>query len=777
MGRGQIRLVSTRLPVFALVLPFEITPPSLNIMRSRIKQTRRLQVEQLETRALMASDLLYADLWVDSNRDSRIDARDNFGEDIWRSGSNGRGAIVLPNLDRDNTTTKAPDNWAGGNFNGLPVPPNNVIDNAADLRDIALVRLNKLNTDAIYNYRLTISIVKPQNDPSWFGNTLATDRVRLFMPTRSLPNGDTTVQSGDVAVIGPGMKNTIVFAISPKGSNEYPITMLAGDGGFFFGIEGIKSGANVRIVASLEYAPIGTDGPPPTPTLINRDVVEMKVAPFVLQNNLQSVDRAIVEDMNRYGFDNAELRQSMRDVFGTANVIEADSGDLWQQDGYEIGYVQAPYGAMTVILDLPRSREVFFNDPESMRSFIRGRLLGPGIGVNTDLADFPIESNSSFGGDIDSLVKPGARPQDGTYLLMSNMPSYMRSFFHAQGVRQSIDLPLEWLGVNHVDEVIQQSPDGKHILIADPDLAWALLLLAAKADPNVRLHANMNGNEFLPGYTRQGLLATDYLTNENLRWQNLIFTQRATNLGGVYKVIRDTLDLTEEVTRPKAASSNVGTAQLRTAGVFTQMLGSVTREFRVRFLDGDRYVLQYRDGEIWSRPVTGSRLKDETFLDGKAFLFKHYWVGTPSAGDVFTFRNNPDATLIKMPVMFASPFALFESRPSQPTGSSATFGNPGGLSLPNGPLRVSPFSVNHINSLVSGTSVITGTSYGPRVDLDGQGKRDLFQDYARKVFLRAGYKQIRFADSTLYHNAGGSIHCGTNAIRELPESLWWQVLV
>jgi Protein-arginine deiminase (PAD) len=63
----------------------------------------------------------------------------------------------------------------------------------------------------------------------------------------------------------------------------------------------------------------------------------------------------------------------------------------------------------------------------------------------------------------------------------------------------------------------------------------------------------------------------------------------------------------------------------------------------------------------------------------------------------------------------------------------------------------------------------------PRVDLDGLGKRDLFQEYARKVFLRAGYKQIRFVDSTLYHNAGGSIQCGTNAIRKLPTSLWWEI--
>src|SRR4051794_24505300 len=95
--------------------------------------------EPLESRALLAAQPgVVADLLADTDRNGVIDARDNAREDGYNFvGRGSHGGIVLPNLDRDNTTTNAPDNWTGGVFNGKPVAPNNIIDNAADLADIA----------------------------------------------------------------------------------------------------------------------------------------------------------------------------------------------------------------------------------------------------------------------------------------------------------------------------------------------------------------------------------------------------------------------------------------------------------------------------------------------------------------------------------------------------------------------------------------------------------------------------------------------------------------
>ena len=96
-----------------------------------------MHFESMEKRLLMdAQPGILADIRVDTNRDGVINKLDNAHEADWTSGKNGSGAIILPNLDRDNTTTGAPDNWVGGVFNNKTVAPNNVIDNAADLLDI-----------------------------------------------------------------------------------------------------------------------------------------------------------------------------------------------------------------------------------------------------------------------------------------------------------------------------------------------------------------------------------------------------------------------------------------------------------------------------------------------------------------------------------------------------------------------------------------------------------------------------------------------------------------
>jgi hypothetical protein len=111
-----------------------------------------MHFEALESRRLFAGEPgVLADLQVDANRDGRIDAKDFVNEDRWTPG---RGAIILPNLDRDNRNTGAPDNWSGGYFNGKPAAPNNIIDNGTDLADIGVIRLAKLKTLEAYNYTL-----------------------------------------------------------------------------------------------------------------------------------------------------------------------------------------------------------------------------------------------------------------------------------------------------------------------------------------------------------------------------------------------------------------------------------------------------------------------------------------------------------------------------------------------------------------------------------------------------------------------------------------------
>ncbi|MGC4032007.1 MAG: protein-arginine deiminase family protein [Tepidisphaeraceae bacterium] len=705
-------------------------------------------LEGLESRCLMAAQPgIKADLLADTDRNGVINAADDDREDGWNFiGTGGRGGIILPNLDRDNTTTNAPDNWTGGVFNGRPVPPNNVIDNTADLADIGRVRLNKLNADAPWEYRLTVRLLKPKFDPAWYQSSAATDRVRLFFPTKSAGN-DTVPQAGDVAVIGPGLGDTIVFCNTPGAANEYSIMDLAGPGGFFFGVEGIKSGANVRLEAKLEYVGIDGSGQPMPAEPVNTDAVELKVAPFVMNDHRQRVKTAIVDDLTPFGIDNSAVQKTIKNVFGSKAVI-SNSGDPWQQDGYEIGYVAAPYGAMPVVLELPRARNGFFSTTNSMRTFVRGSLLKAGVGVSLDVASLPADSSSRMGGDIETIYKPGSKTPG--YLLVSNMPADLKNYFAAQGVNKAINLPLDWLSVNHVDEVVQMTPGGKAI-VADTDLAWALLLWANKIDPNVRLHAGMNGNEYGEDYTAEGIRASRLLANTVLRNQNLEYAQRVTSLRGVVSTIKGTLGLSEEVSTP-AKTAGAGTAKLARAGVFTQLLAKVVREFSIKFTSSTDYQLRYRDGSGgWSSWSPGKTTRDEVFGGARAFILKNYWSGTAKAGDAFSFKTNPNATLLKMPVLFSG---------------SAGY---------DGVVRMTPFSEDHVNSLVDGNTVITGKAFGPRVTWNGGTKSDLFQDYVGRAFAGGGYTNVVFTDSRVYHDAAGSIHCATNVIRETPTDKWWAV--
>jgi hypothetical protein len=715
-----------------------------------------------------------ADLLVDTNRDGIISSLDDKNEWIWKAGKLGQGALVLPNFDKDNAGA-APDNWTGGVWNGKPVAPNNVIDNVADLADIGRLRLRMLNTDAAYNYRVTFQLLKPTSgDPAWLANAAATDRVRVFLPTKLTATGNVVPQAGDVAVMGPGLGDTIVFSNAPTGVTEYSVLDLAGSGFMEFGVEGIKAGAQVRFKLTIEYIPVFETGPagepggepsdPPPPVVT--DEVVVRVAPFVLSDVRQAADKVIIENMNLYpGWDNAEARAAIKAAFGN-KVIESKTGDLWQQDGYEIGYVKAPYGQMPVILELPRARSGFFDGQNNMRTFVRSTLLKAGVGVSTELASLPNNSASQYGGDIESFPRPGAAAGAPGFLLSSGMPLAMKNYFAAQNVNPIVDLKLDdWLGVGHVDEVVSLGADGKHVLVADTEIAWALAVWATKISPDARMHPGMNGHEFLPdySYTSDGILVRDALAHAQFRKHNLEFAQSRSRLRGVFDTVRRTMGLTDEVSSPVRNGANTGTIALARAGAFTRMLGNLARTFEVKFLDGDRYQLRYQDpGKSFSKWFDGRKSRDEVFPEAKAFLLKHYWSGTANAGDRFTFATNPNATLIKMPVMFAAPGVLsYPSNEPTPTG-------------PDG-LRLIPYSANHINALVGdNATVVSMKAYGPKVNWNGAGNSDLFEAYASSAYRAAGYQKIVYTDARLYHDSGGSLHCGTNVIRSAASGKWWE---
>ena len=286
-----------------------------------------------------------------------------------------------------------------------------------------------------------------------------------------------------------------------------------------------------------------------------------------------------------------------------------------------------------------------------------------------------------------------------------------------------------------------------------------MTLWAAKLDPAARMHAGMNGNDQLPGVTSAGVTVASVLANATLRKQNLEFAAAASRLGGVRAAVKSALGLTEEVSTPVAVAGNAGAAtaaRLARGGAFTSMLGNVKRAYEVRFLDADRYQLRYRDAAVaggatgtpgaYSKWFDGRRSRDEVFPEAKAYLLKNYWTGTAKAGDRFAFATNPAATLVRMPVLFAT-FGLFFEGPDNPPQPQSSW-------------RLAAYSTNHVNSVVDGSTVVSGKAYGPKVNWAGRGASDLYQGYADAAFRAVGYTTVLYADSRLYHDSGGNLHCG-----------------
>ncbi|MCD4727306.1 MAG: protein-arginine deiminase domain-containing protein, partial [Pirellulales bacterium] len=285
------------------------------------------------------------DLLVDTDRDNSVTSDDEEGEDDW---IRARGAIILLNSDIDNTTG-APDNWTGGDYGGDTYNTNNEVDGNGDINDIGPLVLKKLNIDTLPdNLVVTLSVSKPPAENAWFAQFSAEQRVRIF-----LPDNGSSVAEGDEGIIGPGpdLAASVEFVKDPLENYQYDYSIFSGSGDIRFGIEGIIPGAMVDITATISL----------NGKVLKTDTVRVKVTPFILLDNTDNVadgdDTVFVSEESLPGaVDNAALRSVLHLWFGDSLNWDGPLEDVWLQDGCEIGYVQAPYGEMPMVLELPRSQ-------------------------------------------------------------------------------------------------------------------------------------------------------------------------------------------------------------------------------------------------------------------------------------------------------------------------------------------------------------------------------------------------------------------------------------
>lgn len=659
------------------------------------------------------------DIDVDTDRDNDVDGSDELMEDTWSKGAGSRGAIVLPNCD-DDGANGYPDNWIGGDWDFLigDEPPNTVVDNAADINDLAPLHIAKMGLATLPDdLMITLRVSQVAGESSYFTPTPAEDRLRIFLPS-NVSGNDHEIQAGDPSIIGPENGAQAKFVKTPANPDEFSYALFTGNGTAKFGVEGIEFGAQIDIEVIMENGQ----------GVIGSDKVRMRVAPYALLDHTLPVNTAAgagetVFIENR-GVNNDELRNALRTEYGSTHVDEASSSDSWHQDGYEIGYAQAPYGHLPIVLSLPRGAR----GGNLLYIYTHNELLKENVGVCTRI-EGPFSHTQECGGNLEVIPRDnGNRP--GYFFHGDRMAQYMVDFFTAQDVNPEISVTTDWMGLGHVDEIFSPAPDGQRILAADPEVCWALLVWADNVDENALM---LQGMPNPSGVTVKSVI-------ENTTYWNYNFNTVMAPANLPY--IRETkLGLSSPESDPAADASNSGTASLSSGGAFIGFFpNDQKRYYRVTFVSSSQYVVEYREeAGAWISDGSGLTIEDCVFENALCFFLHHWWSGTPDPGDIFTFEADPLCNTLEIPVIYDL------------------------VAVTN----------NSINCQVNQNTVFTAEVFGPHVDYLGIGTAsDILEDYRDNMFAKV-YSNIQTPDERFYHNLNGSIHCGTNVQRVIPSYNWW----
>jgi hypothetical protein len=578
--------------------------------------------------------VLWLDLDADTNRDGNITDADEEGENTWSQGPTGRGAIILPNCDKDGIGTIGPDNWPGGDWDmAVPLgdePPNTKVDGGNDKSDIGRLYMPKFGLNPLpANLKITLSLAKVAGEHPFIAGVDAKRRVRIFLPTDTIDN-DLDIKAGDNEIIGPSTSDTVDFvALGGGGQN---INIFQGAGTVKFGIEGIEFGAMVDVTMT---AKIGA-------TTIATDTVRVRVAPYVLMDHTSPVPDPVHDSRKAVyiwddgsiatGYDNNfELRSKLGTAYG-AQLLATTTADEWHQDGYEVGYAKAPYGSLPVFLVSPRAT----GNGDLLRKFVHNTILGTDVGVCNRI------ENVGLWRTYDSLGNLEAKPESGKqgkWFYGKSLHDDIEAFFNAQSVNAPVagDVNTDWLSVGHVDEVISFAPDGQRTIVADSELGWALLVWAKKIDGTKWMHQHMNGNggggiqvkDVIDADSGIPVIPAVSLRDFNLLSSNAAFVMHNDNL----PQIRNTkLNLPSPIENLAPDVGNTGTGGLVKAGAFVSFFPNNNKKFyRVTFTSATDYALEFKEqGGAWALAGdTGKTTEDSVFPDAKCFIFKHWWSGDP----------------------------------------------------------------------------------------------------------------------------------------------------
>ncbi|MEV8377628.1 protein-arginine deiminase family protein [Kribbella sp. NPDC056861] len=405
-------------------------------------------------------------LTADTDRDGRLTAADEVGEDRW---TNTRGAIFLPNLDDDERRCR--------------VDPTD-LDRAGAEVDRKLAACNDAADDRI-------------NGPRDAAD-LAPLKVNAYGNLSSRAVGSLSVTPADKArVFVEGKATTTVTAQQLRR-------------GVRVGLEGrdvVRDPAkwDGQVSVSLTVADRGRS---------TTDVVKLRVAPLMLQNDLQRAETVLAAKPNKgAGWPGGEApypegvpgewepfvksldraaRVKVKLIQGTADGWK----DMWLQDTFEPATASMPTdgagGSQTMrvlirsgnVWELPDADGKMVATPRPAGRLLYRDLRGPDVGIVQELS--PVASDGlddllNMGGNIEALPPydgyphgrvlygSGARRPDAGFITMVT----------GQEFQPPVVVDTSWLMVGHADEtthvVRADNARGWTLAVADPRLAVELL--------------------------------------------------------------------------------------------------------------------------------------------------------------------------------------------------------------------------------------------------------------------------------------------------------------
>ncbi|MFF0339312.1 protein-arginine deiminase family protein [Kribbella sp. NPDC004875] len=400
-----------------------------------------------------------ARLTADVNRDGLLTHADDAGKDTW---TDSRGAIFLPNLDDDEhrcTVDPADLNAPGRAVDDKLAACNDSADDringprdAADLAPLSIDAQRNLSDSAIGSVTVT---------PASKARVFANGRPVSTVTARDLRRGVRLQLEGRDIVRDPA-----------RWDGQITVTLTVADRG-----------------------------------RTSTDAVRMRVAPLMLQNDLQPAQTVLAgqpakgqgwwgqtptHEPGEWQPFAKTLRQAttstgarLKFVHGTPEGWQ----DMWLQDTFEPATASMPdIGGPHTLRILIRSGNVW-DLPEADTPRPAGRLLyrdlrGPDVGVVQELADKAspgLDDLLNMGGNIESLPPYAGYPH-GRIVYGSGErhpdPGFI-TMVTGQGYQPPVVIDTSWLMVGHADEtthvVRANNARGWTLAVADPRLAFQLL--------------------------------------------------------------------------------------------------------------------------------------------------------------------------------------------------------------------------------------------------------------------------------------------------------------